>query len=94
MNRLKRVASGLVGLACAGLIFVGCNESSAAPTESTETAIPPIASLKYCKAWSCESGRCGYDTAHEPGACCILWGGTYQTPKPNCNCPGGWPPNC
>ena len=44
MNRLKRVASGLVGLACAGLIFVGCNESSAAPTESTETAIPPFAS--------------------------------------------------
>jgi hypothetical protein len=92
MNRWKRVASGLVGLACAGLIFVGCSESSAAPTESTETAIPQF--LKQnCLAWRCESGVCGYDTG-QLGACCVEYGNGYPAPKPSCNCPGGVPQNC
>jgi hypothetical protein len=93
MNRWKRVASGLVGLACAGLIFVGCSESSAAPTESSETAIPQFVKLN-CLAWSCAIGTCGYNTAHDPGACCVSYGTAAAIPKPNCNCPGGLPANC
>lgn len=93
MNRWKRVASGLVGLACAGLIFVGCSESSAAPTESTEPAIPQF--LKQnCIAWSCQSGTCGYDTADPPGACCVEYGNGAAAAKPICNCRGGLPANC
>jgi hypothetical protein len=86
MNRLKKPLAALVSLAGAALIAVGCSDGAGTPT-SVES--PPIPSFlkQNCLAWSCESGRCGYDTAHPPGACCILYGNEYPAPKPSCRFP-------
>lgn len=92
MSRWKRAVSVLIGVAGAGLIAVACGEGSAAPTDPPSPPIPSFAFSNVCKAWSCESGRCGYDTAHDPGACCVLWGTGTAAPKPSCRgCPGGYP---
>ena len=92
MKRWSRVVNGLIGLVATSVVMVACSDGSAAPTEPASPPIPVFGSLKICKAWSCESGRCGYDTAHDPGACCVLYGTGYPTPKPSCRgCPGGFP---
>jgi hypothetical protein len=87
MIRWKRVVSRLAGVAGAGLIIAACSEGSAAPTDPASPPIPSFAFSKVCKYWSCESGRCGYDTAYPPGACCVEWGTGTAAPKPSCRFP-------
>ena len=86
MNRLRRPMFARVTLAGAGLIALACSAGSESPTSAESPPIPAF--LKQnCLAWSCESGRCGYDTAYPPGACCILYGNEYPAPKPSCRFP-------
>jgi hypothetical protein len=86
MKRLKKSLAALVTLAGAGLIAVGCSDGAGPPTSEESPPIPAFAK-QNCLAWSCESGRCGYDTAYPPGACCILYGNAYPAPKPSCRFP-------
>jgi hypothetical protein len=83
MKRLKKPLLALITLAGAGLIAAACSDGAASPTSAESPPIPSF-TKQNCLAWSCESGRCGYDTAQSPGACCIEYGTAYPAPKPSC----------
>jgi hypothetical protein len=85
MTGVRKSMAALLSLAGAGLITIACSDGSGSPT-SESPPIPAFAT-QNCLAWSCESGRCGYDTAKPPGACCIKFGNGSPAPKPSCRFP-------
>lgn len=95
MKGRKRILSALASVVGAGLLALPCSEGSV-PTSAEEVPGIPQFAFQNCLAWSCESGRCGYDTARPPGACCISRGNAFPVPKPNCGggqcggMPGPW----
>lgn len=89
MKGWKRVLPALMTVVGAGFLTLACSEGSDPVSSSTEAPAIPQFLKQNCLAWSCESGRCGYDTAHSPGACCILYGNSYPAPKPSCGAPAG-----